>query len=90
MSVRLTRVNKEELLSIENIHWQQLKYSHLQGVQISAYDIEKQFAIHTILGNWEYTCAKTKTKPQNRKGRRPVAEQTELVWFIRSPGSITV
>lgn len=65
MSVKLTKVNKGELLSIDNPMYGQLidKYPHLQGVRITDHDIKDQLPIH-VLGSGEYASVKTKTKPQ--------------------------
>lgn len=56
MSVKLTKVNKAELLSIENPKYGQLmdKYSHLR-VKITDRDTKDQLPIHVVLGSGEYT-----------------------------------
>lgn len=89
MSVKLTRVNKAELLSIDNPKYRQLinKYPHLQGVKITDHDKKDQLPIHVVLGSGEYARVKTETKPQIGQDGEPVAEKTKLGWFIMSPGS---
>lgn len=89
MSVKLTKVNKAELLSIENPKYEQLvdKYPHLRGVKITDRDTKDQLPIHVVLGSGEYARVKTETKPQIGKDGEPVAEKTKLGWFIMSPGS---
>ena len=89
MSVKLTKVNKAELLSIDNPKYGQLinKYRHLQGVKITDQDTKDQLPIHVVLGSGEYARVKTETKPQIGQDGEPVAEKTKLGWFIMSPGS---
>lgn len=89
MSVKLTKVNKGELLSIDNPKYGQLidKYPHLRGVKITDRDTKDQLPIHVVLGSGEYARMKTETKPQIGKDGEPVAEKTKLGWFIMSPGS---
>ena len=88
MSVKLTRVNKAELLSIDNPNYGQLinKYPHLQ-VKITDCDKKDQLPIHVVLGSGEYARVKTETKPQIGQDGEPVAEKTKRGWFIMSPGS---
>ena len=91
MSVKLTKVNKAELLSIDNrlTKYGQLinKYPHLQGVKITDRDTKDQLPIHVVLGSGECVRAKTETKPQIGQDGEPVAEKTKLGWFIMSSGS---
>lgn len=89
MPVKLTKVNKAELLSIENPKYGTLvhKYPHLKGVKITDLDTKDQLPIHVVLGSGEYARVKTETKPQIGKDGEPVAEKTKLGWFIMSPGS---
>lgn len=89
MPVKLTKVNKAELLSIENPKYRTLvhKYPHLKGVKITDLDTKDQLPIHVVLGSGEYARVKTETKPQIGQDGEPVAEKTKLGWFIMSPGS---
>ena len=89
MPVKLTKVNKAELLSIENPKYGTLvhKYPHLKGVKITDLDTKEQLPIHVVLGSGEYARVKTETKPQIGQDGEPVAEKTKLGWFIMSPGS---
>jgi len=59
MSAKMTKVNKAELLSIDNP-----KYPHLQGVKITDRDTKDQLPIHIILGSGEYARVKSETKPK--------------------------
>lgn len=89
MSVKMTKVNKAQLLSIDNPNYGQLinEYRHLQGVKIIDRDTKEQLPIHVVLGSGEYARVKTETKPQIGQDGEPVAEKTKLGWFIMSPGS---
>lgn len=80
MSVKMTRVNKAGLLSIDNPNYGQLinEYPHLQGVKITDRDTKQQLPIHVVLGSGEYVRVKTATKPQIGQDGEPVAEKTKL------------
>ena len=56
MEVNLTKVNKEELLSVDNPHYKELinKYSHLKGVEVGDQDPKVQLPIHVVLSSGEY------------------------------------
>ena len=86
MSVKMTKVNKAELLSIDNPNYGQLinEYPHLQGVKITDRDTKEQLPIHVVLGSGEYAQVKTETKPQIGQDGEPVAKKTKLGWFIES------
>lgn len=76
MSVKMTKVNKAELLSIDNPNYGQLinEYPHLQGVKITDCDTKEQLPIHVVLGSGEYARVKTETKPQIGQDGEPVAK----------------
>ena len=76
MSVKLTKVHKGELLTVDNPHYQQLidSYSHLRGVKIEDLDSKEELPVHVVLGSDEYAQIK------------PTAEKTKLGWLIMSPG----
>ena len=76
MSVKMTKVNKAELLSIDNPNYGQLinEYPHLQGVKITDRDTKEQLPIHVVLGSGEYVRVKTETKPQIGQDGEPVAK----------------
>jgi hypothetical protein len=89
MDVRLMKVNKGELLSIDNPRYEQLiqKHQHLRQVEIVDHDSKQQLPIHVILGSGEYARIKTGTKPLVGEDGDPVAEKTKLGWFVMSPGA---
>ena len=88
MEVNLTKVNKEELLSVDNPHYKELinKYSHLKGVEVGDQDPKVQLPIHVVLSSGEYARIKTNTKPRVGQDGEPIAELTRLGWFVMSPG----
>ena len=88
MEVNLIKVNKGELLEINNPHYDAViaKYPHLKGVEMRDRDTKPQLPVHIILGAGEYARIKTDTRPRIGKEGEPVAERTKLGWFIMSPG----
>ena len=52
LDVNLTKVNRGELLSLENPRYEQLikSYSHLRGVEMDDTDAKPLLPIHVILG----------------------------------------
>jgi hypothetical protein len=65
MNVNLTKVDKTELLSINNPDYKGLieQYQHLESVKMDDDDTKPQLPIHLVLGNGEYALIKTSTKP---------------------------
>ena len=74
MSVKLTKVHKGELLTVDNPHYQQLidSYSHLRGVKIEDLDSKEELPVHVVLGSGEYARIKTETKPHIGKDGEPM------------------
>ena len=89
MPVKFIKVDKSELLTIENPHYAQLirDNAHLSGVEITDNDKKSQLPVHVILGSGEYARIKTESKPQVGNDSEPVAELTKLGWFVMSPGA---
>ena len=89
MEVRVTKVNKGELLRIDNPRYEQLirKHQHLKQVEIADHDSKQHLPIHMILGSGEYARIKTGTVPLVGEDGDPVAELTKLEWFVMSPGA---
>ena len=75
MSVKLTKVHKGELLTVVNLHHQQLidSYSHLRGVKIEDLDSKEELPVHVVLGSGEYAGIKTETKPPIGRDGKPIA-----------------
>ena len=91
ISVRVTRVDRAELLSVENPNYKEMisKYRHLKGVTMEDTDTKSLLPVHVILGASDY--AKIKTRELQRIGAigEPVAEYTLFGWTIMSPGTET-
>lgn len=88
LSVKATKVNKTELLSIDNPNYRALieKYSHLKGVNVNDNDTKASLPVHVILGSGEYARIKTETRPRIGQDNDPIAELTKFGWFLMSPG----
>ncbi|XP_067039928.1 uncharacterized protein [Acropora muricata] len=88
LSVKATKVNKTELLSIENHDYHVLieKYAHFNGVKVHDYDTKASLPVRFVLGSGEYARIKTETKPRIGKENDPIAELTKFGWFLMSPG----
>ena len=89
MKVKLLKVNKLELLAVDNPQYADLvqENAHLSGVKITDKDTKSQLPVHIIFGSGEYARIKTDTKPRVGKDGEPVAELTKMGWFITSPGT---
>ena len=87
MFVKLTMVNKGQLLSNDNPRYEDLKatYPYLE-VNVADKDTKAQLSIHFILSVGDYTRIKTYKKPLIGKAGEPIAEYTRMGWFIMSPG----
>ena len=89
--VHATRVDRGELLSVENPKYSEMiqKYSHLNGVRMEDTDTKTLLPVHLILGASEY--AKIKTCKPQRTGSvgEPVGEYTKFGWVLMSSGAET-
>ena len=87
----LQKVNKRELLVLENPGYKQVIEAnpHLKGVRMEDDDMKKILPIHIILGANYF--AKIRTGERLRVGRRgdPVAEFTRFRWTIMSTGAVS-
>ena len=85
----VTKVDKSELLNVDNPHYQQLiaKYSHLEGVTMDDKDQKPKLPIHLILGASDYLCIKTDQPSRLGKTGEPVAEKTKFGWTIIAKGT---
>ena len=84
----VTLVNKKQLLSLENPHYQQVleRYDHLKGVKMDDMDTKEFLPVRLILGVCDYTKIKTETAPLIGAANEPIAEKTKFGWTIISPG----
>ena len=60
MDVNLDKVNKGELLTLDNPNYDSviLKYPHLKGVELRDLDSKPQLTVHIILGAGKYARVK--------------------------------
>ena len=65
MDVNLVKINKEELLSIDNPRYDDLikKYTHLKGIEVVDHNSKSKLPIHVVLSAGEYARVKTIAKP---------------------------
>ena len=89
MDVKLTKVNKTQLLTIPNPQYEKITtaYPHLRQVSIADRDTKDQLPIHIILGVGDYAKIETNSKPLVEKVGEPITELTQLGWFLMSPGN---
>ena len=87
MSTRLSKIDKGELLSVNNPQYGDLikRYQHLNPVRMIDTDTKSQLPIHAE-GSGDYARIKTPTKPLIGRDGEPVAERTKFGWTILSPG----
>ena len=85
---RRLKVNKTELLSIENPNNHALieRYAHLNCVKVHDDDTKASLPVYFVLGSGVYAGIKTETKPRIGKENDPIAELTKSGWFLMSPG----
>ena len=88
LPVKATKVNKSELLSIDNPNYPELitQHPHLKGVKMNDNDVKDLLPVHVILGSEEYAKIKTQTKPRIGSEKAPIAELTKFGWFLMGPG----
>ena len=88
LPVKATKINRSELLSIDNPNYRELpdKYPHLRGVYVNHNNTKARLPVHVILGSGEYPRIKTETKPRIGEDNAPIAELMKFGWFIMSPG----
>ena len=90
--VEVTKVNKRELVMVDNPKYQQLinNHPHLAGVKMEDHDTKDKLPVHLILGASEYAKLKTDQPPRVGQTGEPVAELTKFGWTIMSPGKESV
>ena len=87
LNVSLTKIEKHELLQLENPLYKEIlrMFPHLDGVYMGDYNEKDTLPVHLILGANE--CAKIRTNENLRvsKTGEPVAEHTRFGWALMSP-----
>jgi len=88
MPVKVTKVDKGELLFLDNANYEETiaKNPHLSGVVMNDQDKKSHHPVHLTLGAGEYAKVKTESAPKIGKSGEPVAELTKFGWIIMSPG----
>ena len=76
MNTRVTRINKRELLMLDNPRYAEriANHSHLIGVQLEDQSLDKCLPVHIILGVNEYAQIRTRTQPRVGRRGEPMAE----------------
>ena len=89
MEAKVTKVEKSELLNIDNPQYAQLKgrFKHLREAKFIDVDSKPLLPIHVVLGCGEYARIKTEERPLIGAEAEPVAEKTKLGWIMMSPGA---
>ena len=89
MNTKLTKVNKNELLVIDNPHYEEVKtkYPHLAPISVNDNDKKAHLPIRVMLSVGDYARIKTKQPPLVGVSGEPVGEHTELGWVIMSLGA---
>ena len=84
--VKVTKVDRGELLSVDNPKYQEMiaSYPHLKGVE--DLDTKSQLPVHLIFGASEYCKIKTRKPQITGATGKPVAELTRFGWTIISAG----
>ncbi len=88
MDVKLIKVEKGELLTVDNPNYQKLQreFDHLKQAKFIDNDQQSQLPVHVVLGSGEYARIKTGTNPLVGTEGQPIAEKIKLGWFAMSPG----
>ena len=88
MNVKMIKVEKGELLTIDNPHYAKLQreFEHLKQAKFIDVNQKPQLPVHVVLGGGEYARIKTCTNPLLGAEGQPIAEKTKLGWFAMSPG----
>ena len=77
MAVEVTKVDKGELLFLDNPNYEET---------IASRQLPSRLPVHLILGAGEYAKLKKESAPKVGKPSEPVAELTKFGWIIMSPG----
>ena len=88
MPVEVTKVDKGELLFLDNPNYEEAiaKNPHLSGVVMNDQDKKSRLPVHLILSAGEYAKLKTESALKIGEPGEPVAELTKFGWVIMSPG----
>lgn len=80
MNVNLIKVEKGELLTIDNYEAVIAKYPHLKEVKVRDRDTKPQLPVHVVLGAGKYAKIKTGTRPHvGREETSCCTHQTRVI-----------
>ena len=87
LDVIVTKVDKRELLSLENPKYKEVlaKYPHLRGVHIDDEDHKKVLPVHLILGANDFGRVHTGNRLRVGHCGGPIGEFTRFGWMLMSP-----
>ena len=88
LNAEVTKVDKHQLLSLENPRYEQClaNYALLEGIEMEDQDSKDILPMYIILGASDYTKIKTETPARVGAFGEPIGEETKLGWTIMSPG----
>ena len=84
LDVDITKVNKRELLVLENPSYKPLIEAnpHLKGVRMDDEDTRQMLPVHIILGANDFVKIRTGKRLQVERRGDPVPESTRIGWTI--------
>ena len=82
MDTKLTKVNKNELLALDNPHYGEVKVSTSSTNNTNDSGKKGHLSIYVILSVGDYSRIKTKQPPLVGESGEPVGEYTKLGWVI--------
>ena len=88
MNVKLIKVEKEELLTVDNPYYNKLReeFYHFKQANFTDIDQKPQLLVHVVPGSGEYARIKTGKHPFVRAEGQSIAKKVNLGWFAMSPG----
>ena len=80
LTTEVTKVDKNQLLSLENPRYEQCltNYAHLKGIEMEDKDSKDTLPVHLILGASDYARIKTETAPRVGAIGEPIGEKIKL------------
>lgn len=91
LNTRVTRIDKRELLMLDNSRYAEriASHSHLIGVELEDQSSDRRLPVHIILGTNEYAQIRTRTQPRVGRRGEPVAEFTRFGWALMEPVDVS-
>ena len=81
MNVNVTKVDKPQLMHLDNPNYETLlkNHSHLNGIQINDVDVKPHLAVHVVLGASDYAAIKTNRITWSTNRRKDPARLDDYV-----------